>query len=151
VIGAATFAFLVFAHYAMLPWYAELRSPLGRPELVRDLCGDPAAPVVCYPRPCDSLAFYLGRDDLRHFRSKHTHLLIQDLMERPRTVVLVTHRHSLEGLKQALPPPLRVTASTSLRLGPLGIGGPLEDSLVELLGETPLGLCHLAVVERRSP
>ena len=77
------------------------------PEL-RAACADPAVTVCCYPRNCDSAAFYLGRDDLRSTRSKFVHLLVADLLSRERTVVLFTHRHSLEALKPALPPDLRV-------------------------------------------
>jgi hypothetical protein len=77
-------------------------------DVVARFCGDRSEVVVCHPRPCDSVAFYLGRDDLREFRSKEMHLLIPSLLERRRTVLLFTHRHSLKGFKQALPPNLKV-------------------------------------------
>ena len=99
---------------------------MGRQHEVFAYCGDRATPVVCYPRNLDSVAFYLGRDDLRSFRSKHTPQLVQWLQDRPRAVVLTSHRHSLDQLRNVLPPELR------------------------LVGATALGKCHMAVVERRQ-
>ena len=46
---------------------------------VERLCRDSNTPVVCYPRNCDSVAFYLKRDDLRSYRSKETILEIASL------------------------------------------------------------------------
>lgn len=80
--------------------------------------------MICYPRPIDSAAFYLGRNDLRSYRSKQTPELVQFMRERPTTVVLFGHRHSLQQLKEVLPPGLRMTH------------------------EEPMGLCHMAVVSR---
>jgi 4-amino-4-deoxy-L-arabinose transferase-like glycosyltransferase len=122
---AAAFAFVMVGNYFLVPWYAESRSPMNRPEQVRELCGDPEVPVVCYPRQIDSVSFYLGRDDLRCYRSKVTDELVTDLQNNPRTVVLFSHRHSLEQLRNALPPGLEMTHTG------------------------PLGLCSLAVVEQK--
>jgi hypothetical protein len=138
---------LVFAQAVALPWYAELRSPMGAPATeLRSLCSDPATAVCCYPRNCDSAAFYLGRDDLRPTRSKFVHLLVADLLTRDRTVVLFTHNHSLAALKFALPPDLRVTHEVSCRRR---VPGPAF--LTPLIGETPWGLCDVAVIERTRP
>ena len=46
------------------------------------------------------------------------------MQDRPTTVVLFGHRHSLQQLKEVLPPGLRMTR------------------------EEPMGLCHMAVVSR---
>jgi 4-amino-4-deoxy-L-arabinose transferase-like glycosyltransferase len=136
-----------FASYVALPWYAHLRSPMGAPAAeLRSACADPAVPVCCYPRSCDSAAFYLGRDDLRATRSKHVHLLVAELLQRERTVVLFTHNHSLEALKYALPPDLRIARAVSFRRR---VPGPAW--LTSLIGETPWGLCDLAVIERTRP
>lgn len=125
-----------------LPWYAQQRSPVADPALIRQWCGDPATPVICYPRNCDSVAFLLGRDDLRNVRSKHVNSLVLQLLENRRTVVLFTHRHSLEALRCALPKELRIVQTHSLRRavrpGPLGW----------LITDTPWGLCDLACIER---
>ena len=49
-IGAAVaFVLLGVTHYIALPWYAAYRSPMGRPDTVRELCSEPGTPVVCYP------------------------------------------------------------------------------------------------------
>jgi 4-amino-4-deoxy-L-arabinose transferase-like glycosyltransferase len=141
------FVLLLFTNYVALPWYAALRSPLGAPAAeLRAACADPAVAVCCYPRNCDSAAFYLGRDDLRPTRSKFAHLLVEDLLTRERTVVLFTHRHSLAALKFALPPDLRVARAVSFRRD---LPGPAW--LTRLLGDTPWGLCDLAVIERTRP
>lgn len=126
---------LAVANYGLIPRYAEFHSPWSDPENVTRYCCDPSVPVVCYPRSCDSVAFYLGRDDFRSFRSKETPQLLRFLLEQPRTVILFTHRHSLEGLRQVLPPRLRLRDET-----------PLSGSVRRLdRAET----CYMAVVERR--
>ncbi len=141
------FALVLTVNAVVLPWYAWQRSPLGPPEtVVRELCGDPKVPVCAYPRNVDSVAFYLGRDDVRPTRSKFAHLLVADLRERPRTVVLFTHRHSLEAFKFALPPDLRVTREVSFRRR---LPGPAW--LTAVVGDTPWGLCDIAVIERADP
>jgi 4-amino-4-deoxy-L-arabinose transferase-like glycosyltransferase len=109
VTGGVAVAALAVAHYVVLPWYAHFHSPMSRPMDVARYCSDPEVPVVCYPRNCDSVAFYLGRDDLRNYRSKEIGALLTFLQQQPRTVVLFTHRHSPESLRHALPPGLRLT------------------------------------------
>jgi hypothetical protein len=137
-------ALLVLANAVALPWYARMRSPMGAPAAeLRAACADPAVSICCYPRSCDSAAFYLGRADLRATRSKYVHLLVADLLERERTVVLFTHNHSLEALKSALPPDLRIARAVSFRRR---VPGPAW--LSTAIGETPWGLCDLAVIER---
>jgi 4-amino-4-deoxy-L-arabinose transferase-like glycosyltransferase len=100
---AASVSMLAVIHYVAIPWYARFHSPMSQPNEVRQYCGDPATPVVCYPRNCDSVAFYLGRDDLRNYRSKETPALIEFLVRQPRTILLFTHRHSPDSLRHALP------------------------------------------------
>src|SRR5262249_47859990 len=102
-VAACGVAFLLIAHHLALPWYAQFKSPFGRDAEVSRLCGDARTPMVCYPRSCDSLGFYLGRDDLLTFRSKETPAFVEYLRQRPRTVVVFTHRNSLETLRQILP------------------------------------------------
>lgn len=141
IVAAA--GLLVFAHYIALPWYAQQRSPMANRELVAKYCGDPETPVVCFPRNVDSVAFYLGRDDLRNVRTKESISLIQDLMSRPRTVVLFTHHHSLNTLREVLPKQLRMVETVSFRRN------TKDASLAEkLAGDSPWGLCDLAVIER---
>src|SRR5262249_12132110 len=107
VVGS--FALLLVGHYAFVPNLARSRSPMGQSHVVLECCSDRTIPVICYPRPIDSAAFYLGRNDLRSYRSKQTPELVQFMRERPTTVVLFGHRHSLQQLKEVLPPGLRMT------------------------------------------
>jgi hypothetical protein len=121
---------------------------MGTPAAeLRMLCGDPTTAVCCYPRSCDSAAFYLGRDDLHPTRSKFVHLLVEDLLSRDRTVVLFTHNHSLAALKHALPPDLRIAREVSFRRA----AGLAPAVLTPLIGDTPWGLCDAAVIERTRP
>jgi 4-amino-4-deoxy-L-arabinose transferase-like glycosyltransferase len=152
VAAITTFAVLALVHYLALPWYAWFRSPLNQPEQVYRLCSDPAQVVVCYPRNCDSVAFYLGRDDLRNYRSKDIEDLRALVRRYPRTVILCTHRSSLRGLRQLLPPEVAVVESVSLGLRDIpGVPRSLMKPLNLMMGETALGLCDIAVVEKKAP
>jgi 4-amino-4-deoxy-L-arabinose transferase-like glycosyltransferase len=124
-------------HYLLIPWYAHFRSPMRHANQVETLCSDSQTPVVCYPRNCDSVAFYLGRDDLHAYRSKETHLLVGFLQHRPGTVILFAHRHSLKGFQQALEsmsPDLHLTHIT-----------PLGESWTQGFQTE---FCYMAVVEK---
>ncbi|GIW80389.1 MAG: hypothetical protein KatS3mg105_2196 [Gemmatales bacterium] len=126
---------LFLAHYVVIPEYARFRSPMNRAEQVAAYCA--GKPVICYPRPCDSVAFYLGRDDFRSYRSKYTPQLIERLQKQPesRTAILFTHRHSLEGLRRVLPPGLHLTSAT-----------PLSYSWKRFFEPEA---CYMAIIERR--
>ena len=109
---------------------------------------DPSVSVVCYPRDCDSVAFYLGRDDLHGYRSNAIDKLRKLVREQPRTVILCTHRHSREQLHQLLPPEVRIVEEVHVGLEELpGVPASLRKGLAALMGETALGLSDLAVVE----
>jgi hypothetical protein len=147
-VGITTFAVLLLVHYLAVPWYAWYRSPMSRPAEVLELCADREATVVCYPRNCDSVAFYLGRDDLKTYRSKDIEELRHSVRTRPRTVILCTHRNSLTGLKQLLPPEVVVTREERMGLADVrGVPPWLMRPLRRLMGETALGLGDVAVVE----
>src|SRR5262249_24884148 len=64
-VGIVSILLLVLGHFILVPWYARYRSPVGRFDAVARYCNDRGVPVICYPRECDSVSFYLGRDDLR--------------------------------------------------------------------------------------
>jgi hypothetical protein len=118
---------------------------------LRAYCEDRQTRVVCYPRGCDSVSFYIGRDDLQSYRSKEVNNLITFLRERPRSVLLLTHRHSLKGLQFALPPDLQLVNVKHFGLSPVaGLPEGLAQKLTWVMGETSLGLCDMAVVERRE-
>jgi hypothetical protein len=145
-VGLATSAtVLAVGVYLGIPWYAQMRSPIGRPELVVPYVADQRETVICHPREVNSVAFYLDRNDIRNYRSREMRELIDSLLTRPRTIVLLTHEHSLEALKQALHPALQISEAVSLAHEPTG--NPLVDKLI---GETPWGLCDVAVIEIRE-
>lgn len=149
-VAGTTFVLLLVAHHALVPWYAWYRSPWCRPEEVRPFFADPGTPVVCYPRNVDSLAFYLGRADLRNIRSRDIELLRTVVRQQPRTVILCTHRSSLLGLKQALPPEVHVVEERHFALSKIdGLPEELSQRIAELAGRTPFGLCDVVVIERR--
>jgi hypothetical protein len=133
-------AFLLFVHHVAVPWYARERSPFGTPELVGHFVENPDVPVVCFPRNCDSLAFYHDRADMRNVRTKSVNQLMVDCHHRPRTVILFTHRDSLTGFKNTLPPSLEIVETATLKRK--GSGSLLD----KLAGSTPWGLCDVAVV-----
>jgi 4-amino-4-deoxy-L-arabinose transferase-like glycosyltransferase len=128
---------LAATHYVLLPWYARFHSPMSHPDEVARYCGDPRVSVVCFPRNVDSVSFYLGRDDLRIFRSKEIGSLLEYLFERPRTVVLFAHRHSPDSLRHALPPGLRLTGLT-----------PMSKSWASAFRTE---FCYMGIVERDPP
>ncbi|MCS6866090.1 MAG: glycosyltransferase family 39 protein [Gemmataceae bacterium] len=139
LIGAMA-AIVGFAHFVAIPWYAQERSPVGKPELLERYVTDPNVPVVCFPRNCDSVAFYFNRSDLKSVRTKNINQLMVDCHHRPQTVILFTHRDSLAGFRNTLPPSLKIVATATLKRK--GRGGLLE----KLTGSTPWGLCDIAVV-----
>jgi 4-amino-4-deoxy-L-arabinose transferase-like glycosyltransferase len=151
VLTALTFVGILVAQHVAVPWYAWYRSPMQRADVVRRFAADPDATVVCYPRDCDTAAFYLGRDDLRNFRSKDIEELRTELRAHPRTVVLLTHRHSLRGLRELLPPELAIVDEAHFGLGKVaGMPDWVSKRVQQLAGETALGLCDIAVVEHRQ-
>jgi 4-amino-4-deoxy-L-arabinose transferase-like glycosyltransferase len=136
---AAAAALVLFAHHYAVPWYAKERSPLGRPELVEHFI-EPDTAVICFPRNCDSVAFYTDRADLRSVRTRDVNQLFVDCHHRPRTVILFTHRESFAAIKQTLPPSLAIVESATLKRN---YGHGLLD---RFFGSTPWGLCDVAVV-----
>ncbi len=152
VAATTAFVMLVVAHHVALPWYATYRSPMAQPEAVRELCADPVVPVVCYPRNCDSVSFYLRRDDLRAYRSKEIEDLRDLVRLHPRTVILCTHRHSLAALDELLPPEVGIAASRHFGLADIpGVPRRWMKPLTKLMGETAMGLADVAVIECLPP
>jgi hypothetical protein len=60
-------------------------------------------------------------------------------------VVLCTHRHTLTGLRAALPADLRVAREVHF-----GVSEGLTERLRTAMGETVLGLSDAVVIERRD-
>jgi hypothetical protein len=152
VVASCCFVFLMVGHHVVLPWYAGHRSPVREPEVFARYCNDPEAPVVCYPRPCNAVSFQLGRDDIRNFRSKDIEDLRTLVRQQRRTVILCTHRSSLAGLRQLLPPEVRIVETVHFGLPDLPhLSRATNARLRRLMGRTALGLCDLAVVEMKIP
>ena len=134
-----------------LPWYASYRNPLACEAawaLVDESIADGATRLACYPRPCHAASLRLGRTDIPSFRSKEFDNFRAELMSRPRTIVLCTHRHSLQGLKQLLPAQCRVVREAPCTLPDIPwLPSAWQDKVRTLLGTTALGLCDAAVIE----
>jgi 4-amino-4-deoxy-L-arabinose transferase-like glycosyltransferase len=141
-VGVMTAA-LAIGFYVAVPWYAERRSPMGDPSVASRLYAERGETMYCFPRNVDSVAFYTDRDDLKSCRTRVSQELVEELIQRDRSVVLFTHRHSLDTFKQVLPPQLKVTEAIAVR--PPGDSSEVLDNLV---GDGAWGLCHVAVVER---
>ena len=140
-----SFGILGFAFYVALPWYANHRSPMRNPEVLERFCSNPEVPIFTFPRNCDSVAFYLGRDDLISVRSKFSQTLIEAMLEHRRSIVLFTHRHSYDAFKHLMPPNLRIVEMHSFRKSDKELS-----RLEKIVGDTPWGLCDLVVVENAS-
>jgi 4-amino-4-deoxy-L-arabinose transferase-like glycosyltransferase len=150
-IAQVSFSVLFVGHNFVLPWYAGYRAPSAHLAELQSYCGDKQTPVVCYPRNCDSAAFYIGRDDLQSYRSKQTNVLVRFLQRQPRTVLLLTHRHSLKGLGYALTPDLEIVDVRHLGLSAIpGLPEKFAQQFTWFMGETSLGLCDIVVVQRRQ-
>lgn len=150
VIAGMLFLLLGAVQWVVMPWYADFRSPLMAKSIIRELCNDENQAVVCYPRECNAVAFYLGREDFKNYRSKDFDEFRDVLLSRKKTVVLCTHRHALQGLKQLLPDELEVMQEYRLNLKEPGfLPKELARKAPKLLGETALGLCDIAVIEHR--
>jgi hypothetical protein len=139
LIGVAA-SLVLFLHHYFIPWYARERSPYGRPELVERFVDNPDTTVLCFPRNCDSLAYYKGRSDMKSIHTREVNQMFVDCHSRPRTVILFTHAESLEGMRQILPPSLEIVEAVTLKRKNTN---PLLD---KLFGSTPWGLCDVAVV-----
>jgi 4-amino-4-deoxy-L-arabinose transferase-like glycosyltransferase len=141
-IGATT-AVLAVGFYLAVPWYAERRSPMGNSDIAARLQAARGDTVYCFPRNVDSVAFYTDRDDLKSCRTRVSQELVEALIQHDRSVVLFTHRHSLETFKQVLPPQLKVTEAVAVTHPSSG-----DRVLDKLLGDGAWGLCHVAIIER---
>ncbi len=129
VIGLIASFWLVqaFVNGVLVPAYARQRSPMADAAAMRERCGDPATPVVCFPRHVDSVAFATGRSDFRAYRSKEIDALVTELDKHPRTVVLFGHHNSPGTLARHLPAHLR------------------------LIERRPMGLYESALIVRAAP
>jgi hypothetical protein len=120
-------------------------------EHIHQVCRDSNLPILCYPRESNSIAFDLKRNHLKNYRSKEFDEFREVLLSQPKTVILCTHRHALQGLKQLLPDFLTVTHEYRCSLeAPNFLDHSQAKKFIKAMGETSLGLCDIAVVEHRS-
>ncbi len=138
-----TFVVLLGLSSIGLPWYAKYRSPVGNTEIRTVMEQERNTPMIAFPRTCDSAAFYTQRADIVSMRSKYNRELMESLRERDRTIVILTHRHSLAMLKEQLPADLKIVAEYHA-CKPKAEQGMLE----KILGDGPWGLSDVAIVER---
>jgi 4-amino-4-deoxy-L-arabinose transferase-like glycosyltransferase len=150
VLAGLALVMQIAGHFVLVPWYAEYRSPLRQWPALAEHCGDSKTPLVCYPRMCHSVAFYLKRDDIVCYRGKEIDKLRRALRENPKTVMLLSHRHSLHALKQVLPPEFEIQHAVHFGLAAVpGVPEQWGRELAKALGETALDLADLIVVEPR--
>jgi hypothetical protein len=126
---AACGLLMATAHYVFIPSYAWYHSPLNGPGTLLEECRDQRTPVVCFSRSVDSVAFHVGRRDFHSFRSKQRREMLAFLDQHPRIILLFSHRHSIETLRELLPPHLRMT-----RTAPLG---PCDMAIIERVAAAP--------------
>ena len=154
---AAVGAFLLLAgfHHVVVPWYAACRSPMNRPDEV-------PPPLR---RPGHARRLLPARLRLRGLLPRpRRRALVPQLQGRVggacrtlvrqnrRTVILCTHRSSLECLRELLPPEVRIVEAVHVGLDDLpGVPASLKKGAAALMGETALGLSDLAVVECPNP
>jgi 4-amino-4-deoxy-L-arabinose transferase-like glycosyltransferase len=115
---------LIAAHAFVLPRVAWQRSPMNHAAEARPYLEDRSTPIYCYPRPVDSVAFYLDRDDFHVYRSKELAAMLESMDKHSRSIILFAHRNSKLILTHNVPPHFRVV----------------------YVGK--LGLCDMAVIER---
>lgn len=143
LVGGAWCCLVFASHWYLLPAYAHERSPMRDSAVVQRHCGDPTVPVVCFPRQCNSASFYLARNDMYATRTKNIGDLINQCHARPRTVIMFTHRHSMEAFAQALPPQLFMKLTPLADFRNKDAGGMMDKAF----GGAPWGLSAIAAVE----
>ena len=140
-VGFATMVLLIGAvHLWGLAWYARERSPMAHAEKLERYINDDDAMIVTHPRTCNSVAFGTGRADMKQVRSKDLNELFVVAHFEKRTVVLLTHEHSIDALTEQLPPSLRIVERVNFE-------NENPSALTKLIGTTPWGLCDIAVIE----
>lgn len=97
----ATFLVLLGGVYAVLPGYARRFSVRG--QVRRHLAVVDEVAVVCYPRPWDSVSYYLRRTEVMAFSVAQRSSLLALLRARPQTLVFVKAGTALDELIRDLP------------------------------------------------
>jgi len=107
-----TFVILVGALHSVLPAYAGRFSMRSQVRRLAELSQAADVPIVSYPREWDSVAFYLGRNDVRIYTAAQRDKLIADLRANPRTIAVIKTEHALDELLRDMPASLEFVPRT---------------------------------------
>jgi 4-amino-4-deoxy-L-arabinose transferase-like glycosyltransferase len=99
--AAVIFGLLLVGIYLWLPSYHRRFALRGQVRRHAEIAA--VGPVYCYPKPWDSVTFYLGRDDVRVFNVEQRAELIATALAQPRAMLFVKTRF-LPELLADLPP-----------------------------------------------
>ncbi len=101
--GVATFGLLLLTVHLLLPGYYERFSLRAQVQLTSPAVYRSELPVACYPRPWDSVNYYLGRHDVRTYGPDERDRLIADLQSGSERLVFVKSGSVLDDLLGRLP------------------------------------------------
>lgn len=108
--GVSTFAVLFLTVELLSPGYYRRFSLRAEVHALMDAAYHPRTPVFCHPRHCDSVSFYLGRDDICAYSRDEREHLLADLHNQPETLVFVKSGRVLNQLLETLPETLEFEA-----------------------------------------
>jgi hypothetical protein len=104
---AAVFLVLFVGIYQFLPANARRYSVRGH---VRSLAAEADVPVACYPHGWDSVRFYLPKHVIRAYGAEERARMIDDMKNRPETLVVIKSGRDTEALIRDLPASLEFIA-----------------------------------------
>jgi 4-amino-4-deoxy-L-arabinose transferase-like glycosyltransferase len=101
--AVSTFALLFLALQIVLPGYHRRFSVRAQVRSLMATSNHRVIPVICYPHYCDSVSFYLGRQDVRPYGAADRARLIEDLKGCPESLAFVKSGRPLQELLTSLP------------------------------------------------
>jgi 4-amino-4-deoxy-L-arabinose transferase-like glycosyltransferase len=101
--GLLLFALVLTWEWVWLPAHHRAYSLREQVECGRAACPGPDIPVACYPHCWDSVAFYLGRQDVRVYESAQVADLVAAVQAQPQMLLFVKREGFLATLKRSLP------------------------------------------------
>jgi 4-amino-4-deoxy-L-arabinose transferase-like glycosyltransferase len=102
--AGVTFGVLFAAVYQVLPAYARKYSMRGQVRRFEEEAQTTPLRVACFPKPWDSVSFYLHGTSLIVYSEDRCDQLVADLANSPETLLFVKAGKPLESLLRALPP-----------------------------------------------
>jgi dolichol-phosphate mannosyltransferase len=103
VCAAGTFIVLFCGVWHLQPAYNRQYAIRSELRALAEQVDPERLAVVCYPQRYDSASFYLPRADIRVYTADQRRQLLDDLRERPETLLLVKSGRSLRELTEELP------------------------------------------------